>query len=83
MANIKQADEINKLKEKLIKIILEYDNLRLVECVNIENYYMVNFGYIECKIYKYYIEYLKFDNTVNLVIAQNLSAIQISQFCQE
>lgn len=83
MANIKQADEINKLKEKLSKIILEYDNLRLVECVNIENYYMVNFGYIECKIYKYYIEYLKLKEKlkliqyyINLKIKLNLEEIE-------
>lgn len=85
MANIKQADEINKLKEKLSKIILEYDNLRLVECVNIENYYMVNFGYIECKIYKYYIEYLKLKEKlkliqyyINLKIELNLEEIENS-----
>ena len=48
----KLKEEVDKLRTELSMLVLERDELRLVECKNIEMIYMLELGSLEYKIFE-------------------------------
>jgi exonuclease VII small subunit len=61
--------EVEKLRTELSMLVLERDELRYVECKNIEMAYMLNFGGLEYHAYEHQCEYLRLKRKTDLIQA--------------
>ena len=62
--------EVDKLRAELSMLIYEYDELRFVECKNIEMVYMLSLGSIEYKAYEAECTYLRLKRKLELIQAK-------------
>ena len=59
--------DIEKLRTELSMLMLQYDDLRLVECRNIEMEYMLLLGGLEYKAYELECQYLRLKRKIELI----------------
>jgi hypothetical protein len=60
-------NEVDKLRTELSMLVLEYDELRFVECRNIEATYMLAVGSLEYKAYEAECLYLRLKRKIELI----------------
>lgn len=68
--NIKLKEEIESLKQKVVKLMLEKDDLKYVTCLNIQTKYMIEFGEMEYKVYESYCEWLRQKRKLEMIQAR-------------
>ncbi len=66
----KLKEEVDKLRIELSMLVLERDELRLVECKNIEMVYMLELGSLEYKVFEAQCVYLRLKRKVELIQAK-------------
>ncbi|MGI6279204.1 MAG: hypothetical protein ACOYJS_01420 [Acutalibacteraceae bacterium] len=66
----KLKEEVEKLRIELSMLILERDQLRLVECKNIEMLYMLKLGSLEYKAYEAQCAFLRLKRKMELIQAK-------------
>ena len=66
----KLKNAVDKLRGDLPLLILELDELRYVECKNLETAYVMRFGALEHKAYKAQTYYLRLKRKINLIQAK-------------
>ncbi len=66
----KLKEEVEKLRIELSMLVLERDELRLVECKNIEMIYMLELGKLEYKVFEAQCVFLRLKRKVELIQAK-------------
>lgn len=66
----KLKNEIKKLRVEISMLLLEKDNLKLVECKNIQTLYMIEFGALEHNVYKAQCNALRLKRKIELIQAK-------------
>ena len=66
----KLKEEVDKLRTELSMLVLERDELRLVECKNIEMIYMLELGSLEYKIFEAQCVFLRLKRKMELIQAK-------------
>lgn len=62
----KLREDVERLKQELLDLVTERDDLKFNICKNIKMDYMLEIGYIEYKVYEKYCEYARLRRKKNL-----------------
>ena len=66
----KIKNEVEKLRTEVSMLVLERDELKFVECKNIEMVYMLKLGNLEYKAYELNIAVMRFKRKIDLIQAK-------------
>ena len=68
----KIKNEVEKLRAEVSMLVLERDELKFVECKNIEMVYMLKLGNLEYKAYELNIAVMRFKRKIDLIQAKRI-----------
>ena len=66
----KLREDVERLKQELLDLVTERDELKFNICKNIKMDYMLEIGYIEYKVYEKYCEYARLRRKKELIQAR-------------